>query len=267
MNNAGAINDKELILAIIYTFIAFILMTIAVVVFVYYSRKKIIQKEIENKDMEIKYQKEILKAIILAQEEERSRIARDLHDDISSKLNIISLSSYMLNAEDLSDKEQKEVTANIINVCGKVLQSTRRISYDLLPPVLENFGLDVAIEELCNNFSIANKIQINYKNTCKQTIFEDIPINNHLHLYRILQELINNSIRHGDARKIDIQFTVEDGRRICEYIDNGKGYDVSDIKEQRGLGIKNIESRTSLLKGDLKIESAINRGVRVILNF
>ena len=113
----------------------------------------------------------------------------------------------------------------------------------------------------------ANKIQINYKNTYKQTIFDDIPINNHLHLYRILQELINNSIRHGNARKIDIQFSVEDGKRICEYTDDGKGYDIKDTKNQRGLGIKNIESRTSLLKGDLKIESAINRGVRVILNF
>jgi len=265
MNND--LTDKELILAIIYTFIAFILMTVAVVVFVYYSRKKIIQKEMENKDMEIKYQKEILKAIILAQEEERSRIARDLHDDISSKLNIISLSSYMLNSENLSDREQKEVTANIIGVCGKVLQSTRRISYDLLPPVLENFGLNVAIEELCNNFSISNKIQINYKNTLKQSIFEDIPINNHLHLYRILQELINNSIRHGNAKQIDIQFTVENEKKVCEYIDDGKGFDVKDTKYQRGLGIKNIESRTSFLKGDLKIESAINQGVRVILNF
>ncbi|AWM12795.1 histidine kinase [Flavobacterium sp. NRK F10] len=266
MNNA-ALTDKELILAIIYTFIAFVLMTIAVVVFVYYSRKKIIQKEIENKDMEIKYQKEIINATILAQEEERSRIARDLHDDISSKLNIISLSSYMLNSENLSDEEQKEITANIVNVCGKVLQSTRRISYDLLPPVLENFGLNVAIEELCNNFSVANKVQINYKNTLKQSIFEDIPLHNHLHLYRILQELINNSIRHGNARQIDIRFAIEDGKKICEYVDDGKGFDIKNTKYRRGLGIKNIESRTSFLKGDLKIESAISQGVRVILNF
>ena len=145
-------NDKELISAVIYTFVAFILLTISVLVFIYYSRKKIIQKEIEKKDLELQYQKEMLNAAILTQEKERKRIARDLHDDISSKINIISLNSHFLTPNNLSEKEIKEITSNIIDVSAKVLESTRRISHDLLPPIFEEFGIHEKIEELCGNY-------------------------------------------------------------------------------------------------------------------
>ena len=89
MNNSTS--EIELIYTVIYAFGAFFLMAIAVVVFIYYARKKIIQKELEKKNLEIAYQKEMLNAAILTQEKERKRIARDLHHDISSKINIISL--------------------------------------------------------------------------------------------------------------------------------------------------------------------------------
>ncbi|WP_339835336.1 ATP-binding protein [uncultured Flavobacterium sp.] len=261
------INDRELVSAIVYTFLAFILLTISVLVFIYYSRKKVIQKEIEKKDIEIKYQKEMLNAAILTQEKERKRIARDLHDDISSKINIISLNSHFLNVKDLSETEIKQITSNIIDVSAKVLESTRRISHDLLPPIFEEFGIHVAIEELCTNYSNGNLLEIEYQNPYKQDVFDEIDKNNHLHLFRILQELVNNSIRHGKATKIKVELDKRESNRILTYEDNGIGFDATYESNKKGLGMKNIESRVEFLNGKFKIESVINHGVKGVLNF
>ena len=153
MNNDNIINGNEFIAAVVYTFVAFVLMTVAVLVFIYYSRKKIIKKEIEKKDLEIKYQKNMLNATILIQEVERKRIARDLHDDISSKLNIISLNSHLLTSNNLTENEIKQITTNIVDVTANVLDSTRRIAHDLLPPILEEFGLHAALEKLSSAYT------------------------------------------------------------------------------------------------------------------
>lgn len=265
--NSNIINDREIIAAVVYTFIAFVLMTVSVLIFIYYSRKKIIQKEIENKDLEIKYQKKMLNATILIQEVERKRIARDLHDDISSKLNIISLNSHLLTSNDLSGDETKQITTNIIDVTAKVLDSTRRIAHDLLPPILEEFGLHAAIEELCSTYTNGDQISIEYNNNNKQAIFDTVETEKHLHIYRILQELINNSVRHGKATKIEITFENKIKKKVCRYKDNGKGFDTDNLKSKKGLGLKNIESRVNFLNGKFKITSAIDQGVQIILNF
>ena len=265
MNNE-ATTEVEIIYTIIYTFFAFLLMTVAVLIFVYYSRKKIIQKEIEKKDLEISYQKSMLNATILVQEEERKRIARDLHDDISSKLNIISLNSYLLTTNNLSENETKEITTNIIDVTAKVLDSTRRIAHDLLPPILEEFGLHAAIEELSSAFTNGNHIAINYNNATGQVIFDTIDVEKHLHIYRILQELINNSIRHGQATIIQITFEKNNNEKVCKYVDNGNGFDAEGLKNKKGLGLKNIESRVNFIEGTFEINSAFGKGVQVILS-
>ena len=102
-------NDSELIKVIIYTFNAFILMALVLILFFYYSRKKIIRQEIEKRVLESNHQKEILRSVILTQESERKRIAQDLHDEISSKLNIISLNSHLLKSNNLADNELFEI--------------------------------------------------------------------------------------------------------------------------------------------------------------
>ncbi|VXB61958.1 Two-component sensor histidine kinase [Flavobacterium sp. 9AF] len=261
------INDRELVSAIVYTFIAFILLTVSLLVFIYYSRKKIIQKEIEKKDLEIKYQKEMLNAAILTQEKERKRIARDLHDDISSKINIISLNSHFLTVPNLSEQEIKNITSNIVDVSAKVLESTRRISHDLLPPIFEEFGIHVAIEELCSNYTIPGDLMVNYSNPFKQEIFDEIDRKTHLHLFRIIQELVNNSIKHGKATKIDIYLEKKKKNRLLKYKDNGVGFDMQKENAKKGLGMKNIESRVEFLDGKFKFDSAVNQGVQVTLSF
>jgi signal transduction histidine kinase len=234
------------------------------VLFFYFSRRKIILKELEKKDLEIHHQKELLRAGIITQEAERKRIAQDLHDDISSKLNIVSLNSHLLSTPNLSKNEIAEITGNIINLAGKVLDNSRKIAHGLLPPVLDKFGLHAGVEELCQEFNSSKSVNVSYRN---QVQFDDLEKDKHLHVFRILQELMNNSLRHGKAANIFILFEENKGLKRCVYTDDGSGFNVNDKQNQNGLGMKNIESRVAFLNATIKIESIINKGIKVVINF
>jgi signal transduction histidine kinase len=256
--------EKEIVLIILYSSLFFIVVAIVLILFFYYSRKKIIQKELEKINLVIKLQREQLRAVIITQEEERKRIAQDLHDDISSKLNIVSLNSHLLNTPNLLDTEISEITKNIIDLVGKALENTRRIAHDLLPPVFDQFGLDAGVEELCLEFNSSKAVQVNYKNEVE---FDKKDNDRHLHVFRILQELMNNSLRHGKAKNISVLFENKNGGASCKYVDDGLGFDVSSKENKNGLGMKNIESRVDLLNGIITFESELNKGIQVVFNF
>lgn len=262
--STNSIPEKEIVAIILYTSLFFMVMAISLVVFFYFSRKKIIQKELEKKDLVLQYQKEQLHAVIVTQEEERKRIAQDLHDDISSKLNIVSLNSHLLNAPNLTEKETFEITENIINLTTKALENSRKIAHNLLPPVFEKFGLNAAVQELCEEFESSKTVKVYYKN---EIDFDDKEMNRHLHVFRILQELMNNSIRHGKASEIWIAFNNNNQINTCTYEDNGVGFDSEKAENQKGLGMKNIDSRISFLNGTIQINSQIGKGIAVMFTF
>lgn len=262
--NTHSIPEKELVIIILYVSLFFIVIAIALIIFFYFSRKKIIQKELEKKDLVLQYQKEQLHAIIFTQEEERKRIAQDLHDDISSKLNIVSLNTHLLSAPNLTEAETKEITENIINLTGKALENSRKIAHNLLPPVFEKFGLNAGVEELCEEFESSKAVKVHYKNNID---FDENDMDRQLHVFRILQELMNNSLRHGKASEIWISFQNIDDVATCNYEDNGVGFDSDNAKNQKGLGMKNIDSRISFLDGSIKIKSQINKGIAVVFTF
>lgn len=256
--NAQSIPEKEIVAIILYISLFFIIVAVALIIFFYLSRKKIIQKELEKIDLMVKYQKEQLHAIIFTQEEERKRIAQDLHDDISSKLNIVSLNTHLLSTSNLSEAEKNEITENIIALTAKALENSRKIAHNLLPPVLEKFGLNAGIEELCAEFETSKSIKIHYNNAID---FDVNDIDRQLHVFRILQELMNNSLRHGKATEIWISFEIENGISTCFYKDNGIGFDTQNFENHKGLGMKNIDSRISFLNGTMQINSELGQGI------
>lgn len=251
------------LIVIIGIFLMFF-MSIILLLFFYFSKKKIVQKELEKKELELQHQKELLQSTIEVQEEERMRIARDLHDDISSKLNIVTLNCHMLSIGELDDNKRKETINNIINISSKALENSRRIAHDLFPPVFDKFGLAAGVEELCNEFNSVNNVTVNLQNS---VTFDEEDKNRHLHVFRILQELMNNSLRHGKASVVDIAFIKKNNRTVCYYKDNGSGFNVSDTRKKGGLGMQNIQSRISFLGGDITIDSAINKGTEITFSF
>lgn len=250
---------------IIFSGVALMLiMGVTLLLFFIFSKKKIVQKELEKKDLELQHSKRMLEATISAQEKERKRIARDLHDDISSKLNVVSLNCHLLSIGGLEKEKESEIVEGIIGMSNKALENSRRIAHNLFPPVFDKFGLHAAVEELCEEFSSVQNLSINYNNTVR---FSTDERERHLHVFRILQELMNNSLRHGKASAIDILFRDIDTNTFCFYKDNGKGFDAENRQNFKGLGMKNIESRVNFLNGTLTVNSAEGKGSNFVFSF
>ena len=250
-------------LTIIYTFIAFLAMAIAIIIFVYYSRKKILKAELQKKNLEIAYQKDLLQSTILSQEQERKRIARDLHDAISSKLNVVSLNAQMIRGANVTETEKEHMLDSIISQSKDLTENARRIAHNLLPAVLEKFGLQAALEELRYEYNTTKKMRIHIKN---ELHFETLQPDVQLHLFRIIQELVSNSLKHGNASDVEIHFTKNKDRNTCIYCDNGIGFDLSGGLNKSGLGLKNIESRLKLLQSELLTAKA-DKGVKILFDF
>lgn len=247
--------ESQLITALIFATVFLILASVGLILFFFFSRRKVIEKEREKANLKIEHQQKMLQASIAIQEIERKRIAQDLHDAISSKLNVVSLTTNVLIDDNSIGTTQKEALEHILEITSTTLESSRKIAHDLLPPILDKFGLKAALEELFDEYSKNTKIDIQYN-------LEELQLSraNQLHVFRIVQELINNSIRHGNANELVIFMEdYSEGFKLT-YQDNGSGFDVSKIAEKSGIGLQNIESRVNILNGKLTVESKINSG-------
>ena len=252
--------ENQLIIIVLIGVLLLLLMGVALLLFFFLSRKKIVEKELEKNTLEINHQKEIIQSIIITQEEERKRIAQDLHDDISSKLNVINLNANLLKDGELTPEEYTVVNNGILEATEKTLESARKIAHNLLPPILEEFGFKDAVEELADSFNNSRKINIEYIiNYPKKQLIPQ----NELHLFRITQELINNSVRHGKANNSVIDISFKNDQLIFNYRDNGVGFNSNNVEHKKGLGMKNIESRVSLLNGKYTIGSEIGKGFKI----
>ena len=138
------------------------------------------------------------------------------------------------------------------------IDTTRRIAHDLLPPTLEEFGLYEAIQELCDAYSSSGKLEVSMEadRTC---VIEDKK--KELNLFRILQELISNSIKHGQAKKIEMNCGLNNGRLEITYKDNGKGFDSTQKRKSKGLGMNSIDSRMKMIKGEWDYSSSVGNGM------
>jgi signal transduction histidine kinase len=222
------------------------------------------EKKLELNNLDTFLKSNQLVSVIRTLESDRKRIAHELHDDISSKLNVISLNCHLLKIPNLSSEDNEEIMKNIIEYTSKALNSSKEMAYSLLPPVLDKFGLHAGIEELCAELDNNESVMIQYESKLKFD-FEDNE--SHIHIFRIIQELLANSIEHGKAKSISILFDEVNGKRTCIYSDNGIGFDLKQIENHNGLGIKNIVSRVAVLGGNITIESQLNDGISVIFNF
>jgi len=252
--------ENELITIVLVGVILLLFTGATFLSFFFLSRKKFAENKLEQKEIELKHQKKIIQSIIVTQEKERKRIAQDLHDDISSKLNVINLNANLLKDGELSPKEFSFVNESILNATEKTLESAKKIAHNLLPPILEKFGLKDAIEELADSFNNTRKINIQYHLEYPKKFLKS---EKELHFFRIVQELINNSVRHGKAKNSSINFSVENSKLLFKYTDNGTGFDNKDRNHKKGLGMKNIESRVALLEGKYSVDTAKNKGFKI----
>ncbi|TCK67634.1 histidine kinase/DNA gyrase B/HSP90-like ATPase [Winogradskyella wandonensis] len=252
--------ENSVVLMLLFATIFLTLVTLGLILFFYFSRKKVIQKEREKAELKIANQQKILETSIAIQELERKRIAQDLHDAISSKLNIVSLSTNVLLSDKKTTNKQKKTLEQILEITSTTLESSRKIAHDLLPPILDKFGLKAALEELFEDYCKNTQIDIQYD-------LEELEISKEkqLHLFRILQELVNNSIRHGKADELVVFLEENDNGYKLRYQDNGLGFDVEAVKKKAGIGMQNIMSRARILNGKFHYDSQIGKGSTFVI--
>jgi len=245
---------NEVLLVISIGVAVMLLFAIAFVLFFYFSQKKFQSERLVTQERELEYQQQLLYASIGAQEKERERIARELHDAVGSKLNVINLGLHQL-----SKTTDDETLADLFEVLTTTIESTRQISHDLLPPTLESFGLAIALEELCENYNKAENINVNFEfaKNDNSSIEQQVSLN----FFRIAQELLSNGFKHSEAKNIQIRLWVHRYHVRMTYRDDGKGFNSNDPQNQRGLGMRNIDSRARMISANNTLETENNKGI------
>ncbi|MBI1224283.1 MAG: sensor histidine kinase [Bacteroidetes bacterium] len=246
---------KEVFLLMSVGIAVMLLLALAFVLFFYFSQRKFQTEQAKAQEEKLRHQEQLLYSTIETQENERQRIAKDLHDVIGSKLNIINLGLHRLKAAD-------ETTAKeLFGLLNDTIASTRQISHDLLPPILEKFGLKEAIVELCESCRQTASLHISLET--KQTDARPTDKLVELNLFRVLRELISNSIKHGEPENIHILFHQNQQNIKLEYREDGKGFDQHDENHKPGLGMQNIESRLKMIGADYDLKSSKGKGMEM----
>ena len=231
--------------------------------YLFYTNYRHKQKVKFNEEMLI--QQELRsKAIMQAEENERIRIARELHDGVGQQLSAVKLNMSSLQSSlELKDVDQKVMMQNAIEIINESVKEVRSVSHNMMPNALLKSGLEEAVTEFINRINSANRIKIGldihgFDERLENTI--------EVILFRVLQETINNIIKHSEATEVNVSIVKHDNELTMIVEDNGIGFDLNKIKE-KGIGFKNIQSRIDYLKGTLNIDSSVGKGTTIIVEF
>lgn len=246
--------------------VTFFLVLIPVIIILFLNKQKLLaQKKLIQKEKEFNFQKitsliqnqelKLVKASIEGQHKERKKIAQDIHDSIGG--NIASIKLQLIGAQ----KENIDIN-NIVKQLNETYEEVRTISHDLIPSKFLENDFTVLLEEHTNNISKASNISIDVHSYPKEEINTlDYEIQNEL--FSILQELITNTIKHGEASQIAIEFNLINNALNLLFEDNGVGFEYAKDETTLGIGLKNIKNRVVDLFGIFKIDTEIGRGTIV----
>jgi signal transduction histidine kinase len=206
--------------------------------------------------------------LIEGQEEERKRFARELHDGIGQMLTGLKLNAEKLKQTQFQDEKQRQRLDHLVTMIQDTIQTTRQVSYNLMPSVLSDFGLRAALVLLCEQTSEASGKNVTFEGNRDTRILMHSAME--IGLYRIAQEGLNNALKHAASNNIWIKLEQNKNHLILEIGDDGKGFLIRNLKNDvsPGLnqnGIENIRVRTQLLNGNLEIISKIDSGTRLII--
>lgn len=257
-NNKIALRQKNIISASLATFIV---VTI-IIFYLLYNRYKLRKKQ-ELNEIIIRQQNIRSKAVIDAEEKERTRIAKDLHDGIGQQLSAIKLMASSL-ANTHSESERIEKVYTLKSTVDDAVKEVRSVSHNMMPNALFKLGLSTALREFIDKISSTGflKISLEIIGLTKQ-----LDNTTEIILYRVIQELVNNTIKHANATQLTIQIINHDDKTLNIIVeDNGTGFDANNKNKFEGIGLKNIISRIEYLNGTVEFDTLPGRGTTVIID-
>jgi signal transduction histidine kinase len=207
----------------------------------------------------MKLQREKIFAEITIRENERKRIANDLHDSLGPLLSAVKLNIGSVDIERPADQEILDKTAGYLD---EIIGSMRRISHDLLPNTLERRGLLEAIKEFIGQ--VNGKQSLNIQLYVVKEI--QVPREKEIHIFRMIQEIVHNTLKHAQAGNLQIGLSEEGGHLLCLTKDDGKGFDKEKVLAgSQGLGLRSLESRCEILNGILSLDSIPGGGTNYFI--
>lgn len=236
---------------------------VSIILFVTYYQRKQIQQKIAIQELKAEMQRQMLESSLEVQEVERRRIAKDLHDEVGAMLSATKMSLNQMvrkiDSTDLSTLAQQ--TKELLD---ESISQVRRISKELVPSTLEEFGLVSALDEFIQKIHVASGVLfvLNHEGIIPPDKRFEKKIE--LTVYRIAQELVNNALKHAQANEISLILKEQNQSLIFEFKDDGKGFDIENARKdvKKGLGLKNIESRLSVVNGTFVLKSELGKGTQ-----
>jgi two-component system NarL family sensor kinase len=242
--------------------VGMLLLVTAIIFFMVFYQKKMLQEQLRRQRMEIEHQTKMMEAVLESQEQERKRVAADLHDSIGGMLSAIRVGLITVGRQ-LPDPSAIEQQKKMLD---DTIGSVRSISRELMPSTLERFGLVHALRELCDEIHTTSLLPINFQGHGE---VDNISTNKQLMIFRIAQELITNAVKHARASAIQVRLQIDESL-VLKVEDDGIGFDQESYRtlntSGRGLGLYNIENRARLLGAKMEHQVAENNGTRVVLS-
>lgn len=249
---ASMFQQNELVTLVLGTS-SMLLMFAAIIFLAFLFQRKLNKKQNEFREIEKLLEKQELKSaylLIEGQDQERKRIAAEIHDNVGNLLATLKIFSDLVLLKE-QDEDLKRLNLKINEITDTVTKEIRKISHSLDTGTLQNFGFKPAIEQLQEALQSSGKLEL----ITQIDSLIALPKDSAIHLYRIIQELITNTLKHSKASKARLEITQVDNDLSAIYEDNGIGFDPV-FQQKSGIGLQNIQSRINKMQGELTIHSS-----------
>jgi len=236
---------------------------VAGIFFLLYNKYRLDQKHKLQQTIN-EQQNELFNSVVTTQENERKRIAEDLHDGLGSLLSTAKLNLERMEEErlELSAEQQRQYRA-ALELLDNALSELRNVSHHLMPATLSKLGLAAALQNLFDKLSAFNGIRVNFvAHDCEPRFKEETEVS----IYHIILELMNNVVKHAGAKEVTVQLVRFPAHVNITVEDDGGGFDPQQAKAKKGLGLNNIISRVRYLAGTIEIDSAPGKGATIMID-
>ncbi|HYG18505.1 MAG TPA: sensor histidine kinase [Ohtaekwangia sp.] len=229
----------------------------------YRQSRKLQQQRI--KELETEKQLTATEAVLKGEEQERTRLAKDLHDGLGGMLSGMKYSFNMMKGNLVMTPENLQAFERSMDMLDSSIMEMRRVAHNMMPETLVRFGLDTALNDFCNDINQSGALQVTYQSIglANTTVDQTIAIT----IYRVVQELISNTIRHSSSKTALVQVTKTGDQLAVTVEDEGKGFDPSILRQSKGIGWTNIQHRVDFLKGKMDVNTAPGKGTSVHIEF
>jgi two-component system NarL family sensor kinase len=256
-------NEKQTRNTLIYGLVAGLVALALISVLTYRNitiRKRIAEKEVQQLQQE--RQLVATNSILKGQEEERTRVARDLHDGLGGLLSGIKLTLNSVKGNVILPEESAMTFTRALTQLDGAISEMRRVAHSMMPETLVRFGLIDALNDFCEGISASGQLKV---------VMQDFGFDKRLDssveivLYRVVQELLNNVLKYAEATEAHVQLTWVENNVSLTVEDNGKGFDVSTLDQNKGAGMRNVQARVDYLNGKLDIQSKPDEGTSILV--